>query len=104
VISLVRSPYNLSATHAYALPPLGMRRKGAKKDPIVELRQPVAASRKNNYCTDYNLVCVVWEAAAEAQAKAREELIQRQASDAESANRMREEMRAQALGNKGVWR
>jgi len=46
----------------------------------------------------------IWEAAAEAQAKAREELIQRQASDAESANRMREEMRAQALGNKGVWR
>jgi hypothetical protein len=46
----------------------------------------------------------VWEAAAEAQAKAREELIQRQAVDAESANRMREEMRAQALGNKGVWR
>jgi hypothetical protein len=47
---------------------------------------------------------VVWEAAAEAQAKAREELIQRQTSDAESANRMREEMRAQSLGNKGVWR
>jgi hypothetical protein len=46
----------------------------------------------------------VWEAAAEAQAKAREEVIQRQAVDAESANRMREEMRAQALGNKGVWR
>jgi len=46
----------------------------------------------------------IWEAAAEAQAKAREELIQRQAVDAESANRMREEMRAQALGNKGVWR
>ena len=34
----------------------------------------------------------------------REELIQRQTSDAESANRMREEMRAQSLGNKGVWR
>lgn len=46
----------------------------------------------------------IWEAAAEAQAKAREELIRRQAEDVEAAARLREEIRSQAQGIKGVGR
>jgi len=46
----------------------------------------------------------IWEAAAEAQAKAREELIRRQAEEGEAAERLRQEIKAQAQGIRGVRR